>query len=226
MGALDAPCSAHAPLAASTRRGTRSARILMQGSILEETPMEQEQDWEAVRGGDRATSALSPRAFISGAIVTLAVATVLSVLAGGFGLMSFDTISAEEVRRTALGLGIWMGIAWILAASVGGYVAGSGAGTVRRRDGMLNGLVSWAIACVFGGTLLIGLYLLAIPVGLASPDVVGAVNGVGAHWGFFLADAGAAVGALLAGDLAVRGRSAVRPPRRAAAARRAEPHPA
>ncbi len=159
----------------------------------------------------------------SRALVTLAVTTVLSFLAGGFGLMSFDTISADQVPRTALGLGIFMGVAWIVAAGVGGFVAGSGAGTERRRDGMLNGLVSWAIACVFGGTLLVGLYLLAITVGLASPDVVTAFNGASAHWGLFLADAAAAIGAAFAGGFAVE-RTEHRTPRRAAAVGGAEPH--
>lgn len=147
---------------------------------------------------------LVPRAFISGAIVTLAVATVLMYLAGGFGLMSFDTVNAEALRPKAVGLGVWMAIAWVVAAGVGGFVAGLGAQASHRTSGAVHGFLSWALACVVGGALLVGAYMIAIPIGLASVDAVDVFNSVGAHWGFFLSDIGAAIVAILAGDLAVR----------------------
>ena len=152
----------------------------------------------------RPVSPLVPRAVISGALVTLAVTTVLTFLAGGFGLMSIGVISAENLREVGPGLGIWIGIAWIIAATVGGYVAALGAGSPMRLDGMLNGFIAWAIACVVGGSLAIAGYLLAIPVGVATADAITAINSVAAHWGFFLADGLAAVGALVGGALGAR----------------------
>ncbi|MCZ7681570.1 MAG: hypothetical protein M5U28_23340 [Sandaracinaceae bacterium] len=167
-----------------------------------------------------------PRAFISGAIVTLAVATVLTYLAGGFGLMSFDTLSAEALRPKAVGLGVWMAIAWVVAAGVGGFVAGLGAQASHRTSGAVHGFVSWALACVVGGALLAGAFLIAIPVGLASVDAVDVFNGVGAHWGFFLSDIGAAIVAILAGDLAVRRGRKEREEGAALGGSREEAHPA
>lgn len=69
---------------------------------------------------------------------------------------------------------------------------------------MLHGFVTWATACVIGGALVAVAFLASIPAGIAAPELIDAIDRAGVHWGMFLSDAAAAIGATLAGALAVR----------------------
>lgn len=90
-------------------------------------------------GIEHGGSRLIPRAIAAGTLVALAVSVLLTFLAGGFGLTALGAFTAQELTGRVVGLGVWVGIAWIVAASAGGYVAALAAGSTRRRDGCCTG---------------------------------------------------------------------------------------
>lgn len=149
-------------------------------------------------------SLLSLRAVAAGTLVTTAGTGLLTTLSGGFGLMGFDQLNATALADAGPAFGVWLAASFVIAATAGGYVASHSLSSDETRAGVLNGVVSWAASCLLVvGIVWVG-YLIAIPVGVADADALSAVNGVAAHWGYFLADALALFGAGLGGALGVR----------------------
>lgn len=96
---------------------------------------------------------------------------MLSLLGAAVGFSSFNPGSASSWGNLAQGAGIWGGIAGIIAAFFGGWIASSLSGSGSRQAGALHGVTVW------GMTLLVAAYgavmLLSGVVGTAS-NVVGA----------------------------------------------------
>lgn len=89
-------------------------------------------------------SRLSWSAIIAGVFAALVVQILLTMLGLGVGLLTFDeTSAASGVNWTAF---VWWAISGIIAAFVGGMVAGG----VDERDynGGMQGLAAWAVATV------------------------------------------------------------------------------
>ncbi len=89
-------------------------------------------------------SRLSWSAIIAGVFAALVVQILLTMLGLGVGLLAFDTsTTAAGVNWTAF---FWWAISGIIAAFIGGMVAGG----VDARDynGGMQGLAAWAVATV------------------------------------------------------------------------------
>lgn len=107
-------------------------------------------------------------AIFAGALVALVTGFVLNLLGLGVGLQSFDPATeADSVGGFGIGQGIWTVISSLASLFAGGWVAGRLAGMPRRTDGMLHGVVVWAVTTVFT------LYLLTSGVGRVVSGVTG-----------------------------------------------------
>jgi hypothetical protein len=108
-------------------------------------------------------SAIRWGAVLAGVAVGVSVQLVLTLLGIASGLSATDVTSGESVGVGPL---IWAGFSMLIAAFVGGYVAARMTGLRRRADGILHGVVSWAVTTLLfatlagsaGGTMLSGVF--------------------------------------------------------------------
>jgi hypothetical protein len=113
---------------------------------------------------------LSWGAILAGAIIVLAVQLLLSLLGAGIGLSMIDPAQGgtPTAQSFGLGAGIWWVLSYVLALVAGGYVAARLAASTVPLDGMLQGIVTWAVA------LMVTAYLLTSAVG----GIIGGAFGV------------------------------------------------
>ncbi len=100
-------------------------------------------------------------AIFAGAVVAIVTQFLLNLLGLGIGMTTFDPAGGDSDSAAGFGMaqGIWTVVSSLIALFVGGWVAGRLAGMPRRTDGMLHGVVTWAL------TTLLALYLLTTGVG-------------------------------------------------------------
>jgi hypothetical protein len=89
-------------------------------------------------------------AILAGVAVGFSVQMALTLLGVASGLSSIDVTQGETVGAGPL---IWAGISMLISAFVGGYVAARMSGLKRKIDGVLHGVVSWAVATLLFATL-------------------------------------------------------------------------
>ncbi len=102
-------------------------------------------------------------AVLAGVAVGISVQLVLTLLGIASGLTMTSIQQGEGPGTGAL---IWAGISMLISALVGAYVAGRMSGLKRKTDGILHGVVSWAVTTLLfvwlatsaGGSLLSGLF--------------------------------------------------------------------
>lgn len=102
-------------------------------------------------------------AVLAGVAVGISVQLVLTLLGIASGL---SMTSVQQGEAPGTGAMVWAGISMLLAALVGAYVAGRMSGLKRKTDGILHGVVSWAVTTLLfvvlatsaGGSLLSGLF--------------------------------------------------------------------
>ncbi len=108
-------------------------------------------------------------AIIAGTLIALVTWLTLSLLGLAVG---FSTINPTSETNPFGGLGIGAAIWWIIVGIaslfVGGMVAGRLAGSPRRADGAMNGIISWAV------TSLVMVYFLTSSVG----TIIGGAFGI------------------------------------------------
>jgi hypothetical protein len=111
-------------------------------------------------------------AVFAGMFIAIVTQVLLSLLGFGIGLgtVNIGQETAESAKGLGLGLAIWWVVSALIALFLGGWVAGRLAGIPRRGDGMLHGLVAWAV------TTFLSLYLVTTAAGAL---VGGALNVVG-----------------------------------------------
>ncbi len=129
-------------------------------------------------------------AVFAGALLALITELALSLLGAGIGLSTIDPLQEQNpVNGLGTGAVIWYGLSTLVALYVGGLVAGRLAGAPRRADGLLHGLLSWALVTLFT------FYLLTTAVGSI-------ISGVGGVAGRALTAAGSGIAAVApqAGD--------------------------
>jgi hypothetical protein len=97
---------------------------------------------------------VSARGVIAGVLVGLAFEVMLMVLGAAIGLTAFEP-SGDVAKGLGIGFAAWTLLALIVSAFVGGWVATGAARAIRRRDGVLHGLVTWAAVTVVG-VMLVG----------------------------------------------------------------------
>lgn len=102
----------------------------------------------------------------AGTIVALVVQIVLTLLglSIGLGVMS-QTPGTSAAGGVGIGAAIWLVVSTLISLYIGGYVAARLAGVPTRPDGVLNGVVVWALAT------LLSLYLATSAVGTAVSGV-------------------------------------------------------
>lgn len=81
-------------------------------------------------------------AVLAGVAVGVSVQLVLTLLGIASGLSATDVTRGETLGNGPL---IWAGISMLIAALIGAYVAARMSGLKRKVDGILHGVVSWAV---------------------------------------------------------------------------------
>jgi hypothetical protein len=89
-------------------------------------------------------------AVFAGVAVGVSVQLALTLLGIASGLSAIDVEQGEGV---GIGPLIWAGLSMLVAAFVGAYVAARMTGLKRKVDGVLHGVVSWAVATLLFATL-------------------------------------------------------------------------
>ena len=129
-------------------------------------------------------------AVFAGALLALITELGLSLLGAGIGLSTVDPLQeGNPVNGLGTGAIVWYGLSTLVALYVGGLVAGRLAGAPRRADGLLHGLLSWALVTLFT------FYLLTTAVG----SIISGVGGVAGR-ALTMAGSGIASVAPQAGD--------------------------
>ena len=116
---------------------------------------------QAIHEGEHTHVRISWAAIIAGVIMVIAVQLLLSMLGlgVGLGLVSPNTNATPDASSFGIGAGLWWLVSSLVALALGGYVAAWLGGLTTRFDGLLHGLVTWAIAT------LLTFYLLTSAVG-------------------------------------------------------------
>jgi uncharacterized membrane protein len=73
---------------------------------------------------------------------------ILTMVGIGVGLSTVDVAAAEAPSSASfsVGAGIWWVISGILAAAVGGYIAGRLSGKASQSTTAYHGLIAWAVS--------------------------------------------------------------------------------
>jgi len=89
-------------------------------------------------------------AVFSGAIIALVMQMILNMLGVGVGLSTIDVAKGDAPSASSLsiGAGIWWVVSGIVAAAVGGYIAGRLSGKPSQSTTAYHGLIAWAVSTV------------------------------------------------------------------------------
>jgi hypothetical protein len=122
-------------------------------------------------------------AVIAGAIIGLVVQLILNMVGIGIGLSTVDVVAGDtpSASSISIGAGLWWVISGIVAAGIGGYLAGRLSGKPSHSTTAYHGLISWAVS------MLVVIYLVS---SATSGLIAGAFNGATS----MLGGAGKAVG--------------------------------
>lgn len=89
-------------------------------------------------------------AILAGVVVGISIQLVLTLLGIASGL---TTVSTAQGQEAGIGPLIWAGISMLIAAFIGAYVAARMSGLKRKADGVLHGMVSWAVTTLLFAAL-------------------------------------------------------------------------
>jgi hypothetical protein len=89
-------------------------------------------------------------AVFSGATIALVMQMILNMLGVGVGLSTLDVASGDtpSAGTLSLGAGIWWVVSGIVAAAVGGYIAGRLSGKPSQSTTAYHGLIAWAVSTI------------------------------------------------------------------------------
>ena len=111
---------------------------------------------------DHGVRRVSPWSVLAGAVVGVVVLFLLGLLGLSIGLATIDPApgQGDTPGAGALGIGtaIWSVVSFLLALFAAGWIAGHLAGSPNRLDGLLHGVVAWAL------TTLVVMWLLTTTV--------------------------------------------------------------
>jgi len=106
-------------------------------------------------------------AILAGTVVAMVVQIALALLGLGIG-MGVMAPNADAMTGLGIGAGIWLIISTLISLYIGGFVAARLAGLPSKPDGVLNGIVVWALAT------LLSIYLATSAAG----TVVSGISGI------------------------------------------------
>lgn len=86
-------------------------------------------------------------AVFAGVFVALILQLILNLLGLGLGLTSVSLTEGDNpaASTVSIGAGLWWVVSGILAAAVGGYMAGRLSGKPVKSSAGYHGLISWAV---------------------------------------------------------------------------------
>jgi hypothetical protein len=87
-------------------------------------------------------------AVFAGAAIALVLQIILNMVGIGVGLSTVDVASGDtpSAGSLSIGAGIWWVVSGIVAAAVGGYIAGRLSGKASQSTTAYHGLIAWAIS--------------------------------------------------------------------------------
>src|SRR4051812_46261921 len=87
-------------------------------------------------------------AVFAGAAIALVMQIILNMIGLGVGLSTLDVAQGDtpSVGSMSVGAGIWFVVSGILAAALGGYIAGRLSGKASSSTTAYHGLISWAVS--------------------------------------------------------------------------------
>lgn len=87
-------------------------------------------------------------AVFAGAAIALVMQIILNMIGLGVGLSAVDIAQGDtpSAGTLSIGAGIWWVISGIIAAALGGYIAGRLSGKASESTTAYHGLISWAVA--------------------------------------------------------------------------------
>jgi len=87
-------------------------------------------------------------AVFAGAAIALVLQIILNMVGIGVGLSTIDVASGETPNASSLsiGAGLWWVISGIVAAAIGGYIAGRLSGKASQSTTAYHGLIAWAVS--------------------------------------------------------------------------------
>ena len=87
-------------------------------------------------------------AVFAGAVIALVMQIILNMIGLGVGLSTLDVAQGDTPSASSMsvGAGIWFVVSGILAAGLGGYIAGRLSGKASSSTTAYHGLVSWAVS--------------------------------------------------------------------------------
>jgi hypothetical protein len=138
---------------------------------------------------------VSARGVISGLLVGLALEATLLVLGAAIGLSALRP-GGSFARGLGIGFAVWLLVTLLCSAFVAAWIASAAARAVRRRDGVLHGVVTWGAFSLVGLSLVgnvvsgsVGSLFTAIAnASRLSDGAFEAVHHAGlGSWGMFLA---------------------------------------
>ncbi|MGZ8935675.1 MAG: hypothetical protein ACXW04_12330 [Methylobacter sp.] len=87
-------------------------------------------------------------AVFAGVAVALGVQILLSMLGTGIGMSTIDPLHMGDTpspRAFSIGAGLWWAVSSFISLVMGGWVAAQFSGYLRHLDGLLHGLLVWAL---------------------------------------------------------------------------------
>lgn len=126
-------------------------------------------------GPPAAVRRISWGAIFAGIAVVLVVELLLMLLGLAIGAATIDPLARGDTPSAStlsIGSAIWWLISTAIAVFAGAWVAGRLAGMPTKTDGMLHGVVTWAVAT------LLGLYLLTSTIGSIIGGAFGTLGSV------------------------------------------------
>ena len=121
---------------------------------------------------------VSARGVIAGMLVGLALAAMMMALGNAIGATAFPRTGSPRV--VSVELAAWFLLSFTVGAFGGGWIAAAAAPALRRRDGVLHGLVTWAAIALVSLTL-VGGVMRSLAVGMWSDGSLGSQSGDGLH---------------------------------------------
>lgn len=113
---------------------------------------------------------ISARGVIAGLLVGLALAAMMMALGAAIGISAFPRDGSA--RMAGLGFAGWFLFSFAVGAFAAGWIAAGASRALRRRDGLLHGLVTWA-ALALVSLSVVGGVMRGVAVGMLGDGSLG-----------------------------------------------------
>jgi hypothetical protein len=89
-------------------------------------------------------------AVFAGATIALVLQIILNMVGLGVGLSTIDvaSVGSPSAGSLSMGAGLWWVISGIVAAAIGGYIAGRLSGKASQSTTAYHGLIAWAVSTI------------------------------------------------------------------------------